>query len=258
MKIYELTYQKNIRDLGGLLGFNGHKIKPERIYRGGSLHKVTNEDVNTVNSFHLTDIIDFRSSEEYNNRPDYRFKGVKYHNLTTFEYEGKKEDKNYEDGNLLWFIDKGNDGHKHLKKTYVDLVSSSEGQKAYRDMFKILMKDDKRVVYFHCSQGKDRAGLAAYFIEKALGVSDEDILNDYLISNVAMEKRTQALIDSVKDKPFYDEQYHQSLLDVFSAKEEYLNDAINYINDKYGNVENYLKEILKVDIQKFRSIYLEK
>lgn len=257
MKIYELTYQKNIRDLGGLLGYNGLHIKSGRLFRGGSLHKVSDDDVKVIDSFHLTDIIDFRSSEEYNNRPDYRFNGVTYHNLTTFEHEGKKEDKSYEDGNLLWFIDEGNDGYKHLKKTYVDLVSSSEGQKAYRDMFSILMEDDKRTTYFHCSQGKDRAGLAAYFIEKALGVSDDDIMKDYLLSNIAMEKRTQTLINSVKDKPFYNDEYHQSLLDVFSAKEEYLTDAIKYINDKYESVEKYLTDVLNVDLEKFRKLYLE-
>lgn len=257
MKVYELTYQKNIRDLGGLLTVDGKHIKSGRLFRGGALNKVTDEDVKVVDSFHLTDIVDFRSSDEFCTRPDYRFKGVTYHNFTTFEHEGKKEDKKYEDGNLLWFIDEGNDGFKHLQKTYKDLVISDEGIKAYQDFFKVLLEEENRVTYFHCSQGKDRAGLAAFYLEMALGVSLEDTKEDYLLSNVAMEKRVDILLNSVKDKSFYNKDYHQSLLDVFSAKIEYLDEAIKCMIEMSGSVIKYIENVLKVDIKKLKEIYLE-
>lgn len=256
MKCYELSHQKNIRDLGGLVGFNNRLIKEGRLYRGGYFGKVNDEDVSILESLHLTDVIDFRSSDEFNTRPDYRLKGVKYHNFTTFEHEMKKEDKKYEDGNLLWFVDKGVSGKEHLTKTYKELIDTVEGQEAYRNMFNLLLQDDKRVVYFHCSQGKDRAGLAAFFIEMALGVLLDKAKEDYLLSNVAMEKKVDTLINSVKDKPFYNKEYHQSLLDVFSAKIEYLEEAIDVINKKYAGIENYLRNILNVDIEKFRKYYL--
>ena len=256
MKRYELSHQKNIRDLGGLIGHDGKTIKYGLLYRGGLFDKVSDEDIEILKSFHLTDVVDFRSSDEYLERPDYHLEGVRHHNFPTFQSDLKKEEKKLDDGNLLWFIDKGNTGFTHLKKTYADVVDSLEGQEAYRKFFEVIMREHS-VTYFHCSQGKDRAGIAAYLVEGVLGVSLDQIKEDYLLSNIAMEKRADKLLKSVKNKPFFDEDYHQSLIDVFSAKLEYLQMAIDVIDEKYGGVEKYVQDILKVDIDKLRKIYLE-
>ena len=257
MRVYELSKQKNIRDLGGLKGYQGKTVKYGRLFRGGALDKVSQEDVEILKTLNITDIVDFRSKEEFVYRPDYWFENVKYHNFTTFEHEHKKEDIKHDDGNLLWFMDQGDTGFQHLYKTYLELVDTDEAQRAYANFFEVIMSDDKRVVYFHCSQGKDRVGLAAYFIESALGVSEEDKIEDYLLSNIAMEKRHEALINSVKDRPFYNEQYKNDLIEVFSAKLEYLKGALELINSKYGGVESYIKNVLHVDIDKFRAMFLE-
>ncbi len=257
MRIYELSKQKNIRDLGGLVGYEGKTIKFGRLFRGGALNRVTEVDVEILKTLNITDFVDFRSKDEFTYQPDYYFASAKYHNFTTFEHEHKKEDIKHDDGNLLWFMNKGDTGFQHLSRTYKELVDTEEGQAAYRNLFKVIMQEGEPVVYFHCSQGKDRVGIAAYLIESALGVSEEEKIRDYLLSNVAMEKRRDVLIEHVKDRPFFNEQYKQDLLEVFSAKIEYLQEAIGIINSKYGGVISYLEKILEVDIDKLRGMYLE-
>ena len=257
MRVHELSKQKNIRDLGGLVGYNGKRIKYGRLFRGGALNKVNEEDIEILKSLHITDIVDFRSKDEFTHRPDYRLEGVNYHNFTTFEHEHKKEDIVHDDGNLLWFMNQGDTGFQHLIRTYRELVDTEEGQKAFANLFKIIISSNEPVVYFHCSQGKDRVGVAAYLIESALGVSEKDIIEDYLLSNVAMDKRRDILIECVKDRPFYNEQYRKDLIEVFSAKIEYLEEAINTINSKYGGVISYLENTLHIDIKKLRELYLE-
>ena len=261
MKKYQLSFQKNIRDLGGLTGYEGHHIKYGKLFRGGALIKVQEEDIPIIESFHLTDVVDFRTSVEFEYRPDYRIEGVKYHNLSALkeeeEHKGNKEVQLNEDGNLLWFIKKGDTGFDHLRKTYDHFVTTEEGIKAFKDFFSILLSSDDLVVYFHCSQGKDRAGFAAYLIETALGVSYEDAMEDYLLSNEAMESRVQRLIASVEDKSFYNEEYHQSLLDVFSAKKEYLDSVIRKMVELYGSTMNFITNILEVDVDRLRKIYLD-
>ena len=257
MRIYELSKQKNIRDLGGLVGYEGKTIKYGRLFRGGALHRVTDEDVEILKTLNITDFVDFRSKDEFTYQPDYYFAKAKYHNFTTFEHEHKNEDIRHDDGNLLWFMNQGDTGFKHLIRTYRELVDSEEGQTAFANLFKVIMQDGEPVTYFHCSQGKDRVGVAAYLIESALGVSEEEKVKDYLLSNVAMEKRRDRLIEAVKDRPFYNEQYKNDLIEVFSAKIEYLEEAIKIINSKYGGVMSYLENILKVDVKKLREMYLE-
>ena len=256
MKIYELSKQKNIRDLGGLIGFEGKTIRYGCFYRGGVLKKVSDDDLVILKSMHITDIVDFRGEEEFTNIPDIKLEGVRYHNLPAIEERVAKEDRNDEDGNLIWFVREGVSGLEHMKQQYRNLINDKKSQDAYRDFFKILMQDNVSV-YFHCSQGKDRAGLAAFFIEVALGVHFDDIRNDYLLSNVAMREKLDRLIFGVKSKSFYNENYHQSLLDVFSAKLEYLYAAIEEMDNNYDGPLNYIQNVLGVDIDLFRKKYLE-
>ena len=257
MKQYQLNNQKNIRDMGGLVGYQGRPIKYGKLFRGGALLKVKEEDIPIIESFHLTDIVDFRAKAEFINRPDHKFDNVRYHNLATFEHDLKEDQKKHEDGNLLWFVNEGDSGFNHLLRTYRELICLKEPQEAYRTFFKVLLSNDNNVVYFHCSQGKDRAGLAAYFIETALGVDFETIKKDYLMSNIAMEDKKASLIKQVENLPFYNETYKQDLIDVFSAKLEYLEGAIEVLNKEYGGTISYLENVLNVNIKKLRELYLE-
>lgn len=256
MRTYQLSRQKNIRDLGGLPGLNGKHIKYGRLFRGGALHRVNEEDVPILESFHLTDVVDFRGDDEFFGQPDYHLPGVIYHNFPAIQEKVNKEDIKQDDGNLIWFVREGVKGHDHMIKQYENLIIDEKSQIAYRNFFKVLMKEGA-VTYYHCSQGKDRAGLASYFIETILGVDYEIIKEDYLLSNVAMKERVERIFENIKYKKFYNPTYHQSLLDVFSAKLEYLEAAIKVIDERYGGTINYIKNILCVDIDKFRKMYLE-
>ena len=257
MRKIELSHQKNIRDLGGLVGFEGKKVKSGRIYRGGLLATVNDEDIKIINSLHLTDIIDFRGNDEFIIRPDYPFVGVNMHNYPMMVEDVSKKNSLNEDSNLLWFLKDHTDGFNHMYKVYGDFVSSKIGNSALRKFFRVIQNNPTGVFYFHCSQGKDRAGIAAYLLEIALGVSKEDARADYMRSNEAMVGRVERYIEELKDKSFFNEDYKKSLFDVFSTKHEYLNHALEVIDEKYGNIENYLTRELKVDLKKLRALFLE-
>ena len=260
MKKIPLDYQKNVRDICGLVGFNGKKVKEGHIYRGGVLSHVSDNDIKTINSLRLTDIVDFRSAIEFNARPDYPFMGVTFHNFPALDeasQEGLKKKNDSDDSNLLWFLGDSTDGFGHMYNLYPVLLISKVGIEAYKNFFKVLLKDKNRVVYFHCSQGKDRAGLAAYLIEIALGVSHEDALKDYLQTNEAMELKLVQLKEKMKGSPLFTKNYEQAMDDVFAVRKEYLLHAVEEVNKKYGSVLEYIKNILEVDVDKLREYYLQ-
>lgn len=260
MRKIELSYQKNARDLGGVTGYKGLKVKEGKVFRGGFLGRVSEKDIETINALKLTDIIDLRSLVEFNDRPDYHFEGVTYHNFPTLEdskHEELRKNNEYDDSNLLWFLFGSTDGVGHMKRTYVDVLTSEVGVNAYRHFFEVLLQDSKRVVYFHCSQGKDRAGIASYLFLSALGVSEEDKIADYLYSNEAMQVRIKQYKAMLNSKPYYNKEYEKALEDVFSAKLEYLFTAIKFMEESCGGVLNYLVDVLHVDIDKLRNYYLE-
>ena len=62
-------------------------------------------------------------------------------------------------------------------------------------MFDLMLRE-RTPMLFHCTQGKDRTGVAAILIMLALGVDEETILDDYVLTN----KYRRKLIESSLNK----------------------------------------------------------
>lgn len=61
-----------------------------------------------------------------------------------------------------------------------------------------------RATMFHCQTGKDRTGLLAAVILKLLGVSDADVVEDFVLSAPAVEVMTRAGLPEIPaDAPAY-------------------------------------------------------
>ena len=194
MKVINLTYTFNTRDLGGMKTVDGKVIKDNCLIRSGVLKKLSEVDIVTLKNHNLKTVIDFRSEKEFIERPDVKIDGVTYLNFPALKKDNlpKRKDNKHTDSNLLQLVDKEYGGMKLLLNTYKDLVTSNEGINAYQNFFKTLIDYDGAFLW-HCSQGKDRAGLAAFFLLYILGVSIEDCINDYLYTNSAMELKIKEL-----------------------------------------------------------------
>ena len=194
MNVINLTYTFNTRDLGGIKTVDGKVIKDNCLIRSGVLKKLSDKDIELLKSHNLKTIIDFRSEKEFVERPDVKIDGVTYLNFPALKKNNlpKKKENDHYDSNLLQLVDKDEGGMKLLLSTYHDLVTSEEGIKAYQNFFKALL-DYEGAFLWHCSQGKDRAGLAAFFLLYILGVPFEECVKDYLHTNIAMKLKIQEL-----------------------------------------------------------------
>jgi len=54
-----------------------------------------------------------------------------------------------------------------------------------------VLADDASPLIFHCTAGKDRTGFAAALLLQALGVPQEVVLHDYLVTNRRLQDRAQ-------------------------------------------------------------------
>ena len=100
-------------------------------------------------------------------------------------------------------------------------------------------------------QKTDRTGFAAYLILKTLGVQDDCILEDYMLSNVYRSEENQAFTRQIPNIP--------GLEELLCVKEEYLKTSIQAIEEQYGDFETYVKEeygIRKNEIAILRERYL--
>ena len=258
MEIINLDYTFNTRDLCDIKTTDGLYIKKNRLIRSGSLHRLSAKDIETLKNKELKVVVDFRNEEEFVKRPDIRIDNVKYINAPTFSKNGvsKKEKISHADANLLYLVDKENGGKKLLMNTYKDLFTTEKGINAYKEFFKIIQENKDGAVLWHCSQGKDRAGMASYLLLYALGVSEEDCIKDYLQTNVAMEKKIKELTPVILRISNNETELLPLLREVFSADIEYVQEAIKVIIKTYGSIDNLLTNVLEVDIEQLRNNYL--
>lgn len=127
------------------------------------------------------------------------------------------------------------------------------GNPAYHELFRLL--EEHRVpLLFHCTCGKDRTGIAAMLVLLALGVSREDAIADYMLTNVYRK----ALIDKfMQDKPA--DQY-DLLLPVEGVSESMGAGSIDVLLEKYPSYEAYFEAeygLTTARLAALRDFYLE-
>ena len=113
-----------------------------------------------------------------------------------------------------------------------------------------------RPALIHCTTGKDRTGWAAATLLMVLGVSDDDVMRDYLLTNVELMPVMQTVLDKFQaagGDP-------QLLLPVVGVEADYLDAALDEMRSKYGTVEEYFTTALGIDAalqQTLRDVFVE-
>lgn len=245
----------NFRNIGNIKTKDGI-IKPHYFYRGGPLHKLTDETIKTLQrELNIKTVIDFREGQEIQRKINHK-DGFDIVHLNIIG------DSNFgnADPEELNRIYREEDPKERMMTLYRDIINSKHSQKEYRKFFDVILESDNPV-YFHCSAGKDRTGLAAAFLLKALGATDEDIIEDYLLTNELSRRNIEQMIDNLGNtKPVTDEDI-QRIHAYSGVYKEYLEVAYEEIIKNYGTIENYLSSALGVDelkIKKLKEKFIEK
>ncbi|PXV62237.1 protein-tyrosine phosphatase [Dysgonomonas alginatilytica] len=228
----------NFRDLGGIKTTDGKFVKWGKIFRSDDLHNLTDGDLRYLSSIPLVSIVDFRSPDEIKRSPD------KFPSSVSKDYA-----YSITPGNLLAAKSLANLKEAQMDSAMMDmnriLVTDSACVNRYKDFFTLLQQEKEVPLMFHCSAGKDRTGMGAALILFALGVDENTIIEDYLSSNIYLDgKYAQYIAQNPNLKP------------LFEVKKEFIQAGIDEIKKEHGTVENYLTNVLGVDIQKFRERYL--
>lgn len=191
-------------------------------------------------------ILDLRSDVEAEKAPDAEVPGCQYIHCSAIPID------NAAAGNFD-LVDLIQKGELHRLAHYVSEIYKKLPfhNKAYQVLFD-LMRQEKTPLVFHCSAGKDRTGFAAYLILKVLGVPDETIMQDYMLSNVYRKEENEKVLAHAPHLTGADE--------LLYVKEELLQSSIDAIFEKYDSFESYVFEeygVTAEEICRFREQYLE-
>ena len=245
----------NFRNIGNIKTGEGI-IKPGYFYRGGPLHQLTEETIKTLQKeLNIKTVIDFREGQEIKRQSNHK-NGFEIVHLTIIG------DHNF--GNAdpveLERIHQEEDPIERMITLYRYIINSKHSQDEYRKFFDVVLASNDPI-YFHCSAGKDRTGLAAAFLLKALGASNEDIIDDYLLTNELSRRNIEQMIEQLGNTKPITEHDIQRIHAYSGVHQEYLEAAYDEILKNYDSIEAYLEKALGVDqikIDKLKEKFIEK
>lgn len=177
----------NCRDLAGMKTASGKSIKPGKLIRAAHLGRADEHDRLTLENLGISDVVDFRTDWEIMLKPDRKIKNAAHHHDPVYH---ETDLKNAAGSQLKFVEEAAEDSRKMLEAGYRAAIKNPDSIKAWRKYFDILLNAEGGVL-FHCTQGKDRTGLAAALIETALGVGRQDVLDDYMQTNLYMTKAAE-------------------------------------------------------------------
>ena len=239
----------NVRDLGGMTGADGRKVKPGRILRGAVLTDASAEDIRRLSEdYHVREIIDFRFADECTRQPDLPVPGATYHSMPAMEPAHPGEKRVDAPG-------KDPDMFGAFLNVYRKFAESDFTAKVYRQYFDVLLGCSEGAVYFHCAQGKDRAGIAAILTLTALGVSREDAIADFYLSNIGLKDEVDR--PGLPGAINWSRETRERMTFVFP---EALAEFTDRADRNYGGLEGFLRQRIGVtddEIARLRELYLE-
>lgn len=134
------------------------------------------------------------------------------------------------------------------------LVLSFAAQGSIKYVLELCADETRHPIAFYCTAGKDRTGLISAIILSVLGVSDEDIVEDYSLSaNVYAEMNdNKAMVGALTQRNLNPKTF-------LTAPPQVMRDTLNQLRQDYGSVEGYLDSIgfSAEDRQKLRSALLK-
>ena len=223
-----LAGASNFRDLGGYAGQDGRRVRWRRLFRSDHLAALTAQDVQTLAGLGLARAVDLRGQQE-SAAQSYALPELRYLPLPIEPTVVQRAKEMAQAGQAIT----APVARQLMRETYRAFVADNQAQ--FAALFDYLLQDDSPLV-FHCTAGKDRTGFAAALILQALGVSQDLILQDYLLTN-GLYRRPQQLAGTAP----------QEVLEViWSVQSDFLAAAFDTIDQDYGGLPRYLSQQLKV------------
>lgn len=242
-----LNGQNNFRDLGGYVGANGKRIVYRKLFRSGDISKLNNADLDTITSLHIDQVIDLRTKAEIASAPDKLPAGVESYNFPLIA--------DVSGGAGSSFMEAIISGKITANRYMLSIYGTIDSLKIANWKHLFLLLQAGKTSLWHCSAGKDRTGMTTVLVLSSLGVDSVTIAHDFMASNQYLNKSIESMVATINAANGTG--VGDKLRPLFGVDESYIAAFYKAINDKYGNMDNFLTQ-LGVDKAKMQNYYLEK
>lgn len=163
----------NFRDLGGYRTADGATVRWHQLYRADDLSFLGEDDYEQFRSLGIKTVVDLRRPneiEELGRAPE--MAGVAYHHVHLVHPKWQPRPFENTAERTEYVIERYNE--------MADVSADGFGQ-----ALRLIADPERAPLVFHCIAGKDRTGILAALTLCLLGVSDDDVIDDYHLSELA-------------------------------------------------------------------------
>jgi protein-tyrosine phosphatase len=198
------------------------------LWRSDHLGALNDDDARQIRALGITRVLDFRGVDERSTA----MCALPEVNVVSLPIEPTIVQKLHEliaAGHQLTAADAA----LHMQDTYRGFVRRNTPR--FADFFAHLLDSDEPTV-FHCTAGKDRTGFAAALLLRAVGVREDEVMQDYLLTN----ERLRLPDTAGRVLPA------EVLRVLWGVQPGFLEAAFDEARAAYGSLEAYLREGLRL------------
>ena len=234
----------NFRDYGDYATAAGRRVRPGRLFRSAHHARAEAADLARLAALGIGTVVDLRRPGERRHQPSRRHEG----------FGAAVIESDHDDGGEaphITFLKSADlteeSGRAFMHEAYRRLPFEPPHLDLFSRYFRALAEGDGAVL-IHCAAGKDRTGLLAALTHHLLGVSRDDMIADYLLTNSAVNLEARApdiarQLEAMTGK----RASHGAVVAFLGVAPDFLETAFTAIEARHGGLDAYLEQALGVD-----------
>jgi protein tyrosine/serine phosphatase len=238
-RVLALQGVHNFRDYGGYAA-RGGRLREGRLWRSGQHAAATIEDLARIHKLGIGTVIDLRGDSERSLFPCLRHEAfdadVLYHTGETAGSGGRAVHEEMAES-----VKSREDAIRVMVDLYATLPFRPVLVRTLQLYLQALSNRDTPSL-LHCLAGKDRTGLAAALLHSLMGVHEDDIISDYMLTNSAGDSSARA--DALRRNFAGSGMPDAAMQVLISVEPGFLAASFEAIRAKHGTVAAYAEREL--------------
>ena len=239
-RVLPLAGIHNFRDYGGYAVEGGGRLRNGMLWRSAHHQDATDDDLTVVDNLGIETIVDLRGDDERAAHPCRRSAGFSVRVL-------------FADGNTAGLAPHlqaagGTIDNDTARSRMVDVYASMPYRPVLVNTLRLYLSalaEYEAPSLVHCVAGKDRTGFAVAVVHRLLGVHEDDLMQDYLLTNTAgkIEERIAQGGDVIRAR--YGAEIHDDAIrTLMSVNPIFLDAALATVRRDHGDVATYAESVL--------------
>jgi protein-tyrosine phosphatase len=224
----------NLRDLGGRRTQDGRTVRTGLLYRAGMTHHMPDEGLRALrDQLGVRTVIDFRNTLELerDGLAPFADHGIGHVHLPI---EGSTV-LTEEERKAVW--EEMRDLKRDWAASYQKILA--DRPEVYVAFFETIAAADHLPAVFHCSAGRDRTGIAAALVLGLVGVSFDEIVEDYHLTGEYLPRHVERFEGHYTMMGMSPEEFAR----VLATNADDMARFLTAIHDGYGSVRTYLESL---------------